>query len=137
VKTPKTLALYAVREHNAWGQSENSPAAQYPLSGRLPDQCNEGVSIMSAIRREALLDCLRNLHQERVRCREEANGRDLGSTVTHGYLGMADGIEFAVWEIAERFGFNAEAIEEETAEAKPEKKMASSKGKENRRRKSS
>jgi hypothetical protein len=59
----------------------------------------------------------------------------LSSTVTHGYLGMADGIEFAVWEIAERFGIEAEEIEEEPVEAKPEKKMAPSKGKEIRDRK--
>jgi hypothetical protein len=82
---------------------------------------------MTDIRREDLLDCLRKLEQERQRCREEAANRDLGSTVTHGYLGVADGIEFAL------FGIDAEEIEEETvqsAEAKPEKKMAPSKGEE-------
>jgi hypothetical protein len=70
---------------------------------------------------------------------DEATKRDLGSTVTHGYLGVADGLDFAVSEIAARFGFNAEEIEEETAEARPEKKMAPSTGKEmlGRKRKSS
>jgi hypothetical protein len=85
---------------------------------------------MTAIRREDLLDCLRKLEQERRRCWEEADKRDLGSTVTHGYLGVADGIEFAVGEIAARFGIEAEEIEEQSAEAKPEKKMAPSEGKE-------
>jgi hypothetical protein len=88
---------------------------------------------MSVIRREDLLDCLRKLEQERRRCWEEANKRDLGSTVTHGYRGVADGIEFAVGEIAARFGIEVEEI------AKPEKKMAPSEGKEIRggKRKSS
>jgi hypothetical protein len=65
---------------------------------------------------------------------DEANKRDLGSTVTHGYLGVADRLDFAVSEIAARFGFNAEEIEEETAEAMPEKKMAPSKGTRRHRR---
>jgi hypothetical protein len=72
------------------------------------------------------------LEQERRRCWEEADKRDLGSTVTHGYLGVADGIEFAVGEIAARFGIEAEEIEEEPVEAKPEKKMAPSERKEGR-----
>jgi hypothetical protein len=50
-----------------------------------------------------------------------------------GYLGVADGIEFAVGEIAARFGIEVEEIEEQSAEAKPEKKMAPSEGKEMRR----
>ena len=93
---------------------------------------------MAAIRREDLLDCLRKLEQERRRCREEADKRDLGSTVTHGYLGVADGIDFAVGEIAARFGIEAEEIEEEhSGEAKPEKKMALSRSEESRKRKTS
>jgi hypothetical protein len=88
---------------------------------------------MSAIRREDLMDCLRKLEQEWCRCWEEAAQRDLG------YLGVADGIAFAVGEIAARFGFEAEEIEEEPAKAKPPKKMAPSKGMatRNRKRKSS
>ena len=83
----------------------------------------EGVSTMSAIRREDLLDCLLKLEQEWRRCWEEAAQRDLG------YLGVADGIALAVGEIAARFGIGAEGIEEEpAAEAKPPKKMAPSKG---------
>jgi hypothetical protein len=75
------------------------------------------------------------LEQERRRCQEEVAQRDRGSTVTHGYLGVADGIEFAVGEIAARFGIEAEEIEEEqSAEAKPEEKMAPSKGEEHRAR---
>jgi hypothetical protein len=71
------------------------------------------------------------LEQERRRCWHEASQRDLGSTVTHGYLGVADGIEFAVGEIAARFGLEVEEIEEEqSAKGAPEKKMAPSKGKE-------
>jgi hypothetical protein len=94
---------------------------------------------MTAIRREELLDCLRKLEQERRRCREEAAQRDLGSTVTHGYLGVADGIEFCLDEIMVRFGIKIEEIEEEhSAEAAPPKKMAPSTGKETgRERKSS
>jgi len=84
---------------------------------------------MSTIRREDLLDCLRKLEQERRRSLEEAAKRDLGSTVTHGYLAVADGIEFCVDEIVVQFGIKLEEIEEEqSAEAKPEKKMAPSKG---------
>jgi hypothetical protein len=84
---------------------------------------------MSAIRREDLLDCLRKLHQERMRFWDEASKRDLGCTVTHGYLGVADGIDFALAEIAARFGIELEEIELAHAdEAKPEKKMAASKG---------
>jgi hypothetical protein len=98
---------------------------------------------MAAIRREDLLDCLRKLEQERRRCREEADKRDLGSTVTHGYLGEADGVEFCLDEIMVRFGIKAEEIEEESvglapepsAEAKPGKKMAPSKGESQARKK--
>jgi hypothetical protein len=67
--------------------------------------------------------------------------------VTHGYLGIADGIEYALAEIMARFGIEAEEIEEESVplapersdEGKPEKRIAPSKGKESRerRRKSS
>jgi hypothetical protein len=90
---------------------------------------------MTAICREELLDCLRKLEQERRRCWEEAAQRDLRRTVTHGYLGVVDGIAFAVGEIAARFGIGAEEIEEEpAAEAKPEKKMAPSKGEATRER---
>jgi hypothetical protein len=109
-----------------------------PLSGRLPDQSTarkfgQGVSIMSDIRREDLLVCLRKLQQERHRSWVEGDKHDIHSTVAHGYFGVADGIEFAVGEIAARFGIDAEEIEEEqSAEAKPEKKMAPSKGKETR-----
>jgi hypothetical protein len=95
---------------------------------------------MATIRREDLLECLRKLEQERRRCWQEAAQRDLGSTVTHGYLGVADGIEFAVGEIAARFGIATEEIEEEpeqSAEAAPPKKMAPSKGKETQARKKS
>jgi hypothetical protein len=87
---------------------------------------------MATIRREDLVDCLRRLHQERLRCWKEADKRDLGTTVTHGYLGVADGIELAVAELAARFGIRIEEIEEETAEAAPPKKMAPSKGQETR-----
>jgi hypothetical protein len=69
---------------------------------------------MAAIRREDLVDCLRKLEQERRRCREEADKRDLGSTVTQGYLGDADGIEFCLDEIMLRFQIKAEEIEKET-----------------------
>jgi hypothetical protein len=79
---------------------------------------------MPAIRREDLLDCLRKLEQERRRCWEEADKRDLGSTVTHGYLGVG--------EIAARFGIEEEEIWGEPVEAKPEKKMAPSEVKETR-----
>jgi hypothetical protein len=49
---------------------------------------------------------------------------------------VADGIEFAVGEIAARFGTGAEEIEEEqSADAKPAKKMAPSKGEEFQARK--
>jgi hypothetical protein len=91
---------------------------------------------MTTIRREDLLDCLRKLEKERQECREEGRKHDLGSIVAHGYLGMADGIDFAVCEIVARFGIGAEEIEEEpAAEAKPEKKMAPSKGEGTRERK--
>jgi hypothetical protein len=51
-------------------------------------------------------------------------------------VGVADGIAFAVGEIAARFGFEAEEIELALAdEAKPEKKMAPSKGEATRDRK--
>jgi hypothetical protein len=102
---------------------------------------------MSTFRRDDLLDCLRKLEQERRRCWQEAAKHNLGSTVTHGYLGVADGIDFALGEIMARFGIEAEEIEgepvrlapEPSAEAKPEKRMAPSKGKatEERKKKSS
>jgi hypothetical protein len=98
---------------------------------------------MAAIRRENLLDCLRKLEEEWRRCRQEAAQRDVGSTVTHGYLGVVDGIEFCPDEIMVRFGIRIEEIEQEpvrpapeqSAEDRPEKKMASSKGEESQERK--
>jgi hypothetical protein len=91
---------------------------------------------MTAIRREDLLDCLRKLEQERHRSWVEGDKLDIHSTVAHGYFGVADGIEFAVAEIAARFGIDAEEIEEESAEAAPAKKMAPSKVEATRDRKS-
>jgi hypothetical protein len=87
--------------------------------------------------RPALAQLLSDIAAGRVDC--VVVHKDLGSTVTHGYLGVADGIELAVGEIAARFGIEAEEIEEEPVEAKPEKKMAPSEGREMRggKRKSS
>ena len=53
---------------------------------------------------------------------------DPGSLVARGYLGVADGIDFCIGEIAARFGIELDEIEEQPAETKPEKKMAPSKG---------
>jgi hypothetical protein len=90
---------------------------------------------MSTIRREDLLDLLRKLERERQESRAEGMKHDLGSPIARGYLGVADGIEFCIGEIAARFGIELEEIEEpeglapeQSAEAKPEKKMAPSKG---------
>jgi hypothetical protein len=96
---------------------------------------------MTANRREDLLDVLRKLERERQECRALAAKSYPGSTA-HGHYGCADGIDFAIGEIAARFGIELEEIEEDpvpapgqAAEAKPEKKMALSKGEVSRGRK--
>jgi hypothetical protein len=50
---------------------------------------------MAAICREDLLDCLRKLEQERCRCREEADKRDLGSTGSQPTYWFANDFEDA------------------------------------------
>jgi hypothetical protein len=95
---------------------------------------------MSAIRREDLLDMLRELERECQKRRALAAKSYPGSTVAHGHFGCADGIEFCIGEIAARFGIEVEETEEglapeQSTVARPEKKRAPSKGQQSQERK--
>jgi hypothetical protein len=84
---------------------------------------------MDTFRREDLLDCLRKLHGRMENCLTDAKRFDPNGCTAHGINGIADGLAEAIDEIGGRFGIGWEEIEVEcSAENKPGKKMAPSKG---------